>query len=78
MLIKDKCIKSMCLYILFDILFSISIGNIIKIDLYEISYSCFMKFSLDSILFWLLINTAVTYYGDSLNDLGLSELSKGK
>ena len=32
-----------------------------------------MKFSLDSILFWLLINTAVTYYGDSLNDLGLSE-----
>ena len=37
-----------------------------------------MKFSLDSILCWLLIRSAETYYGDSLKDVVLTDKSNEK
>jgi len=34
-----------------------------------------MKFSLDSLLYWLLIRSAELFYGDSLKDVVLKEKS---
>ena len=48
-----------------------------KIDLYKNSYFSIMKFYLDSLICWLLIRYAETYYGDSLKNALLIDKSNG-
>ncbi len=36
-----------------------------------------MKFSLSNFLYWLLIRSAETYYGDSLKDFVITDKSNG-